>query len=313
MEMPDPVRKSPVVLVSGQEAQAARSHSWARMVWAKTLGRNLTSMKWWGYVLRDGLRTAWRLLAEAWPRRTIYPVMGFILAQGAPLGLLAARAVDDGWQLSFTWLLAEIAADRLAYTYLIVSTSTVFVSLGFLLGTTEDELRKLALTDSLTGLLNRRHFTSRLQEELARAKRYKTPLSLLIVDVDRLKTINDGFGHEAGDKAIKAVAQTLLQTLRTSDIAARYAGDEFAALLPQTSANEAMGLAKRIGQHVRQVCYGTANHPMSVSIGVADIDIAENMSAEELFVAADEALYAAKAAGRNSVVAAARVDWTAFA
>ena len=207
--------------------------------------------------------------------------------------------------------MAELAADRLAYVYLILSTTTVFVSLGFLLGSQEDKLRKLALTDPLTGLLNRRYFTQRLAEELARSKRYDTPLSLLILDLDRLKAINDGYGHEAGDKAIKAVAQTLEATLRTSDIATRYAGDEFAALLPQTSAAEALGLAKRIGQRVRQLGYGPEDTQMSVSIGVADID--GDMTAEELFAAADEALYAAKAAGRNNVVAAPRVNLTAFA
>ena len=241
---------------------------------------------------------------ELWPRSLLYPLVGLLLAQGAPFGLLITRAVEDRLLPGLSWFATELAADRAAYVYLIISTTTVFVSLGSLLGTQEDRLRKLAVTDSLTGLLNRRYFSQRLVEEMARAKRYQTPLSLLIVDLDWLKSINDGQGHDAGDRAIKAVASTLETTLRATDIAARYAGDEFAALLPQTSAAEALGLASRINTQVRELFYGPEGGPLSVSIGVADLDGAEDEHPESLFAAADDALYAAKAAGRDSAVAA---------
>ena len=244
----------------------------------------------------------------SWQRRWLYPVLGFILAQGAPIGLLLTRALQDGvlaWMvLSSTWLFEELMADWPAYAYLLVSTTTVFVTLGWVLGLQQDRLRRLAITDGLTGLRNRRYFSSRLAEELARAKRYHTPLSLLILDLDWLKTINDSHGHEAGDRAIKGVAAVMETTLRATDLGARYAGDEFAALLPQTTAQEALGLARRIGQRVRALGYGPQGSPLSVSIGVADLDGAGSDSAEDLFTAADEALYAAKAAGRDSVVAA---------
>ncbi|HET6346985.1 MAG TPA: GGDEF domain-containing protein, partial [Myxococcota bacterium] len=260
-------------------------------------------------------RQVWgqRRTARELQRSALYPLVGFLLAQGAPLGMLVTRAWEQGAWPTATWLLGELAADRLAYVYLVLSTTTVFVSLGLLLGSQEDRLRRLAVTDPLTGLLNRRYFSARLHQELARAKRYETPLSLLIVDLDWLKAINDGSGHDAGDMAIRAVATTLEHSLRATDIAARYAGDEFAALLPQTSASEAMGLARRISAQVRELGLGPEGGPLSVSIGVADLEGSGGSSAEELFTAADEALYAAKAAGRNSVMAASSVTLSVFA
>lgn len=250
------------------------------------------------------------------PRRLLYPLVGLLLAQGAPLGLLVTRFFEDEAQLfqclpirlrhpgSPSWLWAELTSDFNAYLYLTILSSLLFLILGLVTGTREDRLRRLAVTDPLTGLLNRRYFADRLRHELERAKRYGTPLSLLVVDLDWLKAINDGLGHNAGDRAIKAVATTLSKGLRATDVAARYAGDEFAALLPQTTAHEALGLAKRIGNQVSQIDYGPGGTPLSVSIGVADLEGAGAATAEELFMAADEALYAAKAAGRNNVVVA---------
>ncbi|EDR13563.1 uncharacterized protein LACBIDRAFT_308624 [Laccaria bicolor S238N-H82] len=241
---------------------------------------------------------------EVWPRGIVYPLIGFFLAQGAPFGLLVAHAYEDNVWPVWPWLVYELQADQLAYCYLTFFTSTIFIVLGAILGMQEDRLRLLAATDGLTGLLNRRYFTLRLSQELARAKRYQTPLSLLVIDLDGLKAINDGAGHDAGDRAICGVASTLSRALRVTDVAARYAGDEFVALLPQTSAIEAMGLAARIKACVAELNHGPEGAPLSVSIGVADLEGAASGTAEDLFAAADKALYAAKAAGRNSVMAA---------
>lgn len=266
----------------------------------------------------------WRR-ARTRPRRLVYPMLGLILALGAPLGLLVTRAFEDdidrAWPLPLKllnpfasgWLLEELYADRSAYLALLIFSATLFVSLGFLLGLQEDRLRQLAVTDPLTGLVNRRYFGARLRHELERARRYDSPLSLLIVDLDWLRAINEGQGHLAGDRAIKAVAATLTGGLRAADVAARYAGDEFAALLPQTSAHEAVGLARRIGQRVSEQAFGPLGSSLSVSIGVADLAASGAQSAEELFRAADEALYRAKAAGRNSVVVASEGTSDLFA
>ncbi|KIJ97562.1 hypothetical protein K443DRAFT_105471 [Laccaria amethystina LaAM-08-1] len=247
---------------------------------------------------------------EVWPRGIVYPLIGFFLAQGVPLGLLVIRASEDNAWPVWQWLVDELRADQLAYCYLTLSTSTIFIVLGAILGMQEDRLRRLATTDGLTGLLNRRYFSLRLSQELARAKRYQTPLSLLVIDLDWLKAINDGAGHDAGDRAIRGVASALSRTLRATDIAARYGGDEFVALLPQTSATEAMGVAARINACVAEFNHGPGGAPLSVSIGVADLECAASDTAEDLFAAADEALYAAKAAGRNSVMAAPAVQFS---
>lgn len=250
------------------------------------------------------------------PRKLVYPWVGTLLAQGAPLGLLWTRAYEDQSSTSLWdalalldpsrsgWLWQELGNDRNAYLYLILSSTSLLMLLGFLLGLQEDRLRLLATTDALTGLMNRRHFTVYLRQELERAKRYKTPLSLLVIDLDWLKAINDGHGHTAGDRAIAAVAATLHNGLRSTDFSARYAGDEFAALLPETTAQEALGLARRVSAKVAELALGPQGASLSVSIGVADLATCGAPTAEDLFMAADDALYRAKAAGRNHVVAA---------
>lgn len=275
-----------------------RSLFWAAKDWARHAVR----------AVRHRLRSC--------PRRLLYPWVGLLLAQGAPLGLLLTRAYEDQkstnvWDALAMlepsrsgWLWLELSDDRNAYLYLILSSTSLLMLLGFLLGLQEDRLRLLATTDPLTGLMNRRHFTVYLRQELERAKRYKTPLSLLVIDLDWLKAINDGHGHSAGDRAIAAVASTLHDGLRTTDFSARYAGDEFAALLPETTAQEALGLARRVSLKVAELNLGPQGASLSVSIGVADLDSCGAPNAEDLFMAADDALYRAKAAGRNHVVAA---------
>jgi diguanylate cyclase (GGDEF)-like protein len=265
--------------------------------------------------LRQGLKGLRQRLRHC-PRKLLYPWVGALLAQGAPLGLLLTRAYEDQSSTSLLdalallepsrsgWLLQELGNDRNAYLYLILSSTSLLMLLGFLLGMQEDRLRLLATTDALTGLMNRRHFTVNLRQELERAKRYKTPLSLLVIDLDWLKAINDGHGHSAGDRAIAAVASTLHDGLRSTDFSARYAGDEFAALLPETTAQEALGLARRVSLKVAQLALGPQGASLSVSIGVADLASCGAPTAEDLFMAADDALYRAKAAGRNHVVAA---------
>lgn len=260
---------------------------------------------------RLGRAASW---LRAVPRRIMYPLAAVVLAQGAPVALLLTRAYEDdllhwgsvaaGISAQWDWLSAELLADRTAYLWLIVSSTALMASLGALLGSQEDRLRQLATFDSLTGLMNRRTFSARLHQELARAQRYDRALSLLIIDLDWLKSINDRHGHSAGDKAIRAVAQSLKSSLRSTDLTARYAGDEFVALLPETRAQDAVHLARRVGGKVSESALGPQGAHLSVSIGVADLDTAEAQTAEDLFVAADEALYRAKAAGRNNVAIA---------
>jgi diguanylate cyclase (GGDEF)-like protein len=172
----------------------------------------------------------------------------------------------------------------------------VFALLGYLLGGSFDEARRLSITDPLTGLYNRRHFGRRLGEEATRARRYGHASSVLSVDVDRLKAINDDFGHRAGDRAIVTVCRALLDNVRTIDVVARVGGDAFAVLLPETSAARASALSQRVLAEVAWQGDLLASG-LAISIGIAELNTAATGEAGDLLVAADNALYRAKAAG----------------
>lgn len=163
-----------------------------------------------------------------------------------------------------------------------------------------EELEKLSLTDALTRVGNRRAWNLRCSEEMARAIRYQSALSVLILDVDRFKAYNDQFGHQAGDEVLKRLSRILVKNLRTEDFAARYGGEEFAAILPNT---DAAGLAKT-AERIRAAIEGAKweKRPITVSIGTAFLE-PDSVEAAELFRNADKALYEAKANGRNRVVA----------
>jgi diguanylate cyclase (GGDEF)-like protein len=235
---------------------------------------------------------------ERWPLSRVYPAVGSVLALGAPLGLLVLRAIQTRSRLDSAWLLAELGRDGAGYVYLLCSSILVFALCGFALGLKEERMRALMMTDPLTGLYNRRYLQLRLDAEAARVARYGGALSMMIIDVDRLKTINDRLGHETGDRALLLVATAIRASLRASDVAARFGGDEFAVLCPATSAEEARVLAERIRSRLYTLVEETL---VTVSIGIADLRAQQADAVEQLFPAADRALYQAKAAGRNRV------------
>lgn len=160
------------------------------------------------------------------------------------------------------------------------------------------EFEQLAVTDGLTGLLNRRYIEERLLEEVKRSNRHGYPMSFLMLDVDHFKSYNDNFGHPAGDEALKLVAHVIRETLRGADVAARFGGEEFAILLPQTTDGEAAMIAERIRGNIESARF--PHRPVTVSIGVASCS-SELCSVKGLIQAADDALYDAKHKGRNSV------------
>jgi two-component system cell cycle response regulator len=166
-------------------------------------------------------------------------------------------------------------------------------------------LEMLAHTDPLTQTHNRRALVERLTEEMERARRYGLHLSVLMVDLDHFKAINDSYGHVVGDEVLRGVSGTLQREARTVDIVARYGGEEFVVVLPETGSEGALALAERIRARVA----GTPAVPggeygwlrVTVSIGVATVPAPGVNMPEELIAAADEALYRAKAEGRNRV------------
>jgi diguanylate cyclase (GGDEF)-like protein len=163
---------------------------------------------------------------------------------------------------------------------------------------------RLAMTDPLTELANRRAFEERLREEIARFHRYGHTLTLLLMDVDLFKQYNDTFGHPAGDVVLHETAHLIRQSLREGDLVARYGGEEFVALLPQTGMETARLVAERIGAAVG---YHPFEHRrITLSIGAAELS-GNVTDAASLIASADKALYAAKQGGRNRVVFAHEV------
>lgn len=169
-------------------------------------------------------------------------------------------------------------------------------------------LKRRADRDGLTGLANRRAFDAKLSEELKRHMRHREGFNLLLADMDHFKRVNDTFGHQAGDAALRLVAGILETGLRTTDVVARFGGEEFAMVLPHTSQAHAWMLAERLRREVAaaKLRHGGRDVPLTISVGLASFAPGDAVSEAGLITAADQALYAAKAAGRNQVSVAPR-------
>ncbi len=166
------------------------------------------------------------------------------------------------------------------------------------------KLVQLAVTDPLTGLYNRRYFRERLSEEVARVTRHADPLSVSMVDIDDFKAYNDTHGHPAGDEALRTIADTLDNGLRQEDIAARWGGEEFTILLPQTPGNKALTVVDRLRKAVVDmslcVMRGGKQTLLTISAGISTFSPSTD-SVDTLIASADQALYQAKAQGKNQV------------
>jgi diguanylate cyclase (GGDEF) domain len=164
-----------------------------------------------------------------------------------------------------------------------------------------EELLRLSETDALSGLGNRLALDKSLAREFARARRYGADLSLLLFDVDTFKSINDGFGHDAGDEAIRLIGEVVRKHIRSVDIGARFGGDEFVVILPEIT----IDAAERVAERIRSCLASSEKLPFRVTLSIGGASLDSDMSsAQELLAAADHALYAAKAGGRDRFVAA---------
>lgn len=166
-----------------------------------------------------------------------------------------------------------------------------------------ERIERMAVTDGLTGLYNRRHFLERLSLEFNRLSRHSSSLSLLLLDIDHFKKINDTYGHPAGDDVLKGVAGIIREAIRNIDIPARYGGEEFAVLLPDTNKEGAMRMAERLRSSIgkRRFSFEGKEIPVTASIGIATSP-SDARTKEELIGKADEALYRAKGEGRNRCI-----------
>jgi diguanylate cyclase (GGDEF)-like protein len=168
----------------------------------------------------------------------------------------------------------------------------------------EEELRLQSITDTLTELYNRRHFHSLAQNETDRALRTHVPFSVLLMDVDRFKQYNDAFGHDEGDKVLRALGEEIRRNFRTMDTGFRHGGEEFLVLLPETTAEAAILPAERLRKRFSSIPF--LPHPdeeprkVTLSIGIAEFH--PGISIDDLVRSADRAMYAAKNAGRDRTV-----------
>lgn len=262
------------------------------------------------------------------------------------LGLVVLVTLATVWRtLWFAFNADAPDADGVASTVLFLSNMAFFATAGLAyVGVLEDrnrrafalanvELSRLSRTDALTDLANRRHFDETLAVEVARALRYGRQLTLVILDLDRFKTVNDTLGHGVGDTALRRVAQILRRTSRANDLPARVGGEELAMLLPETGSADGRRIAERVRSRVRAAALpsGRGDEPLTISAGVASLSAVdlddvdgpvdavgptaietelgqpnrrERAYAEHLLQRADEALYAAKRAGRDRTVLA---------
>ncbi len=244
--------------------------------------------------------------------RLTYTLIGLLLGLGAPVGAFVIRFLFMPPVRSAP--IADLSANRFFYVYQLIGSCIVFTIAGWVAGTRAERLREaesfyhaLSEHDPLTGLFNARAFRSRYGRALERAVRGGGPLSLLIVDVDHLKMINDRHGHATGNKALMHVANALREAKRAEDSAARWGGDEFAILLPGGDASSARRVADNVLTRVQSkpVAF-TRGVTVTVTIGACT---ASHVAADaDLFAAADRALYDAKRAGRNRVAAVDLAD-----
>lgn len=245
----------------------------------------------------------------------------FIVFAGVLMGILIWRQfylLDHRLIHRIRALEAEMAKTELGYNLLSNRTETDEIDamrneLARLLGRLTDqnaELERLATTDSLTGLANRRSLFDHLGQEVYRAQRYGTALSLVMFDIDHFKRINDSWGHAAGDCVLREIGRETQQLLRKTDRAGRYGGEEFVVLLPETNLAEARWLARRLMQQISTMVVALADAPpISVTISVGIATLAPDESGDALVHRADQALFKAKQGGRNRIeVAATRAD-----
>jgi diguanylate cyclase (GGDEF)-like protein len=170
------------------------------------------------------------------------------------------------------------------------------------IGTLQSKLREQAIRDPLTNLFNRRYLEETLDRELARASREAYSICLLMIDLDHFKRINDSYGHEAGDCVLKAYAETLSHECRRGDFACRYGGEEFVVVMPNISPETAYGRAEALRNTLNalHIPYGCHSLSMTISMGIACYP-ANGLTRDAVLRAADQAMYAAKEAGRDHI------------
>jgi len=222
-------------------------------------------------------------------------LQGLLLSIGSPLGWLIISVVEG------TPVLQALGGNVGLYLYLSISTAAVFMFLGAYIGANEERLMSQALVDQLTGIYNNRYFHEHLHIEYSRARRRNEALSLILIDLDHFKRINDNYGHVVGDKLLRRVAQAMKHCSREWETVARVGGEEFCVILATCNQQQAFTAAERFRQVVSQAVVNSEEGKdvrITASAGIATSgDVVGNEW--DLYAAADKAMYQAKESGRN--------------
>ena len=238
-------------------------------------------------------------------RASVAIIGGFLcLVGGEAAGLIGhwkAGAVPEalvGWQNVYIYVLGYLSVG-LGVLFWIRDLSASQMQLE----AANWNLRQLAEIDFLTELVNRRHATGYIKREIARARRQRTPVGFVMMDLDHFKEVNDTHGHQAGDAVLAHVGHLLRERLRATDILVRYGGEEFLLVLPDSGLESSAAIAETLRRTLQDsaVRYRKRDLPVRASFGVAAVEPGQNATVDEIVARADEALYAAKGMGRNRV------------
>ena len=207
--------------------------------------------------------------------------------------IMGVLNINDGEQESFDTSNLEFVLCVSDFISMSISNAILF-----------EQTKKLAVTDGLTGISNRLSMENALSNEFERSVRYGAPLSVVLLDVDHFKDVNDTYGHQKGDEILVAVASLLKKFCRANDIAARYGGEEFLMILPQSNAQGAFKIAERVREEMMKLNFtgNESNFSVTTSCGVAELDRDFVENTDQLVSMADQALYEAKNSGRNKTI-----------
>jgi diguanylate cyclase (GGDEF)-like protein len=234
-----------------------------------------------------------------WDLGRLVERLAILLAEQRGVGELAERTDEVGTVMSsFTRMLETVERQAAEINSFAMRLDAAYKELE----STNVRLKETSFKDEVTGLYNRRFFSVRLEEEMSRFRRFNHPVSLVLMDLDGFKAVNDEMGHAVGDETLRDIGQVLMKHSRGINVVSRYGGDEFAVLLVETSRAGARLYADRIRQIIATYPF-SHGRPITASFGIASLPDNEATTLEALIRAADDALYVAKRAGKNPVAA----------